>query len=158
MASSTQERFRRDALPAPAAGTEPGSIPPGMVIVAPPAPVELTDLLAGYRAALRRVADAEGAEPPHCFSRDELGTPGRRFGAAISRHRAPEPGSDDDRVEMLCGRGHAWLPASKRTVNPHGNGPSKRSFPSSPRARSIFGPSSSAVASAGSCRRTICWP
>lgn len=56
MASSTQQRFRSDTPPAPAARTEPGSLPAGMVVVAPPAPVELTDLLAGYRSALQ-VAD-----------------------------------------------------------------------------------------------------
>lgn len=56
MASSTEERFRRDALPAPPARTESGSVPTGLVVVAPPAPVALTDLLAGYRAALQ-VAD-----------------------------------------------------------------------------------------------------
>ena len=56
MASTTRQRFRPDAPPAPVARPEPGSLPAGMVVVAPPAPVELTDLLAGYRAALR-VAD-----------------------------------------------------------------------------------------------------
>jgi hypothetical protein len=54
--SSTQERFRRDVL-----GVQPGpdalpAVPPGMVVVTPPAPDELTDLLAGYRATLQ-VAD-----------------------------------------------------------------------------------------------------
>jgi uncharacterized RDD family membrane protein YckC len=51
--SSTQERFRRDVL-----GVQPGPgpVPTGMVVVAPPAPDALTDLLAGYRATLQ-VAD-----------------------------------------------------------------------------------------------------
>ena len=31
----------------------------------------------------KRVADAAGEARPHCFSRDELGTPGRRFGAFV---------------------------------------------------------------------------
>ena len=55
MRSSTQERFRRDVL-----GVQPGpDAPPlqaGMVVVTPPAPDALTDLLAGYRATLE-VAD-----------------------------------------------------------------------------------------------------
>jgi uncharacterized RDD family membrane protein YckC len=50
--SSTQERFRRDVL-----GVQPGpgtasTLQPGMVVVVPPAPDALTDLLLGYRAAL----------------------------------------------------------------------------------------------------------
>ena len=54
--SSTQERFRRDVL-----GVQPGpdalpAVAPGMVVVTPPAPDALTDLLAGYRATLQ-VAD-----------------------------------------------------------------------------------------------------
>ena len=54
--SQTQERFRRDVL-----GVQPGpdalpTVPPGMVVVTPPAPDALTDLLAGYRATLQ-VAD-----------------------------------------------------------------------------------------------------
>ena len=53
MASITQERFRRDALPAPPAGSEPGSV---LVVVPPPAPLALTELLEGYRSALQ-VAD-----------------------------------------------------------------------------------------------------
>jgi uncharacterized RDD family membrane protein YckC len=54
MASSTQERFRRESLPAgPASRTESGSL---MVYIPPPAPVALTDLLQGFRSALQ-VAD-----------------------------------------------------------------------------------------------------
>ena len=54
MASSTQERFRRDSLPGgPPARTESGSL---LVYVPPPAPVALTDLLQSYRSALQ-VAD-----------------------------------------------------------------------------------------------------
>jgi uncharacterized RDD family membrane protein YckC len=51
MASTTQERFRRDPQPTAVAATEPGALPAG-VVVAPSAPMELTSLLAGYRAAL----------------------------------------------------------------------------------------------------------
>ena len=54
MASSTQERFRRDSLPGgPPARTESGSL---LVYVPPPAPVALTELIQSYRAALQ-VAD-----------------------------------------------------------------------------------------------------
>jgi uncharacterized RDD family membrane protein YckC len=54
--SSTQERFRRDVLGEPP-GPEAGALPSSVVVVAPPpAPDALTDLLAGYRAALQ-VAD-----------------------------------------------------------------------------------------------------
>ena len=54
MASSTQERFRRDTLPlSPPARSESGSL---MVYVPPPAPVALTDLLESFRSALQ-VAD-----------------------------------------------------------------------------------------------------
>ena len=54
MASSTQERFRRDSLPGgPPARTESGSL---LVYVPPPAPVALTDLLQSFRSALQ-VAD-----------------------------------------------------------------------------------------------------
>ncbi len=55
MASSTQERFRRDSLPAPGppTRTESGSL---MVYIPPPAPVALTELLKGFRSALQ-VAD-----------------------------------------------------------------------------------------------------
>jgi uncharacterized RDD family membrane protein YckC len=53
--SSTQERFRRDVL-----GEQPGPgepvLPSPVVVAPPPAPDALTDLLAGYRAALQ-VAD-----------------------------------------------------------------------------------------------------
>ena len=55
MASSTQERFRRETLPlSPPARTESGS--PLVVYVPPPAPVALTDLLESFRSALQ-VAD-----------------------------------------------------------------------------------------------------
>lgn len=55
MASSTQERFRRESLPTTGtpSRTESGSL---MVYVPPPAPVALTDLLQGFRSALQ-VAD-----------------------------------------------------------------------------------------------------
>ena len=54
VASSTQERFRRDSLPGgPPARTESGSL---LVYVPPPAPIALTDLLQSFRAALQ-VAD-----------------------------------------------------------------------------------------------------
>jgi len=54
MASSTQQRFRKDSLPGgPPARTESGSL---LVYVPPPAPVALTDLLQGFRSALQ-VAD-----------------------------------------------------------------------------------------------------
>jgi uncharacterized RDD family membrane protein YckC len=54
MASSTQERFRRETLPlAPPARSDSGSV---MVFVPPPAPVALTDLLESFRSALQ-VAD-----------------------------------------------------------------------------------------------------
>jgi uncharacterized RDD family membrane protein YckC len=54
MASSTQERFRRETLPlAPPARSDSGSL---MVFVPPPAPVALTDLLESFRSALQ-VAD-----------------------------------------------------------------------------------------------------
>ena len=55
MASSTEERFRRESLPVapPPSRTESGSL---MVYIPPPAPVALTDLLQGYRSALQ-VAD-----------------------------------------------------------------------------------------------------
>jgi uncharacterized RDD family membrane protein YckC len=54
MASSTQERFRRESLPGgPPARTESGSL---LVYVPPPAPVALTDLLQSFRSALQ-VAD-----------------------------------------------------------------------------------------------------
>jgi uncharacterized RDD family membrane protein YckC len=54
MASSTQERFRTEGLPGDLpARTEPGSL---LVYVPPPAPVALTELLAGFRSALQ-VAD-----------------------------------------------------------------------------------------------------
>ena len=55
MRSSTQERFRRDVLGVPP-GPDQLPVPAGMVVVAPPAPDALTDLLAGYRATLQ-VAD-----------------------------------------------------------------------------------------------------
>jgi uncharacterized RDD family membrane protein YckC len=55
MASSTQERFRRETLPlSPPARSESGS--PLMVFIPPPAPVALTDLLESFRSALQ-VAD-----------------------------------------------------------------------------------------------------
>ena len=47
--SSTQERFRRDVLGVPPGPGEPATVPAGMVVVAPPAPDALKDLLAGYR-------------------------------------------------------------------------------------------------------------
>ncbi len=54
MASSTQERFRRETLPlAPPERTDSGSL---MVFIPPPAPVALTDLLESFRSALQ-VAD-----------------------------------------------------------------------------------------------------
>jgi uncharacterized RDD family membrane protein YckC len=54
MASSTQERFRRETLPlAPPARSDSGSL---MVYIPPPAPVALTGLLEGFRSALQ-VAD-----------------------------------------------------------------------------------------------------
>jgi uncharacterized RDD family membrane protein YckC len=56
MASSAQERFRRDTLvpePGPKSRTESGSL---MVYIPPPAPVALTDLLTNFRSALQ-VAD-----------------------------------------------------------------------------------------------------
>jgi uncharacterized RDD family membrane protein YckC len=55
MASSTQERFRGESLPVapPPTRTESGTL---MVYIPPPAPVALTDLLQGFRAALQ-VAD-----------------------------------------------------------------------------------------------------
>src|SRR5215211_1419839 len=54
MASSTEQRFSREALPAPPPQrTDSGSL---LVVVPPPAPVALTDLIAGYRSALQ-VAD-----------------------------------------------------------------------------------------------------
>ena len=55
MASSTQERFRRDSLPTPGppTRTESGSL---VVYIPPPAPVALTELLKGFRSALQ-VAD-----------------------------------------------------------------------------------------------------
>jgi uncharacterized RDD family membrane protein YckC len=50
MASSTQERFRRESLPhGPPSRTESGSL---MVYIPPPAPVALTDLLTNFRSAL----------------------------------------------------------------------------------------------------------
>ena len=52
MASSTQERFRRETLPlSPPARSESGS--PLMVYIPPPAPVALTDLLESFRSALQ---------------------------------------------------------------------------------------------------------
>jgi uncharacterized RDD family membrane protein YckC len=55
MASSTQERFRRETLPlSPPARSESGS--PLMVYIPPPAPVALTELLESFRSALQ-VAD-----------------------------------------------------------------------------------------------------
>ena len=55
MASSTQERFRRETLPlSPPARTDSGS--PLVVYVPPPAPVALTDLLESFRSAMQ-VAD-----------------------------------------------------------------------------------------------------
>jgi uncharacterized RDD family membrane protein YckC len=54
--SSTQERFRRDVLGVQPGPGAPPQLQPGMVVVAPPAPDELTDLLQGYRATLQ-VAD-----------------------------------------------------------------------------------------------------
>jgi uncharacterized RDD family membrane protein YckC len=55
MASSTQERFRRETLPlSPPARSDSGS--PLVVYVPPPAPVALTDLLESFRSALQ-VAD-----------------------------------------------------------------------------------------------------
>jgi len=52
MRSSTQERFRRDVLGVPPGPGELPTVPAGMVVVAPPAPDALKDLLAGYRATL----------------------------------------------------------------------------------------------------------
>ena len=54
--SSTQERFRRDVLGVPPGPGELPAVAPGMVVVTPPAPDALTDLLRGYRATLQ-VAD-----------------------------------------------------------------------------------------------------
>jgi uncharacterized RDD family membrane protein YckC len=55
--SSTQERFRRDVLGMPAGPGAPPQLQPGMVVVAPPAPDALTDLLQGYRAVLEVAED-----------------------------------------------------------------------------------------------------
>jgi uncharacterized RDD family membrane protein YckC len=54
MASSTQERFRRETLPlSPPARSDSGSL---MVFIPPPAPVALTDLLESFRSALQVAA------------------------------------------------------------------------------------------------------